>query len=203
MSTTTQAADDFQTCSLCKRRYSFDVYQRHITENQCTKRNQHRLPFQSIKQRTVRIGDRVFSVQQQKNPDASAPLQTFVSTPHREQRKPTSSVNTNNNYRSSHSRVSPVNRRQATLAQAKQLLERRTKYQPPWIQKRSNVADKTLSIVHQAPHARVLPTKHSSVQNVDQRLAAKEPTLQFASAERGSPPRTLFPTDDLPIKRKP
>jgi hypothetical protein len=43
--------NQFVTCDLCKRRYNINVYKRHINENQCIKRNQHRIPFESIKQR--------------------------------------------------------------------------------------------------------------------------------------------------------
>lgn len=174
MSATTRGPDDLQTCSLCQRRYNINVYQRHITENQCIKRNQHRLPFQSIKQRTIRIGDRVFSVQQQIKHESFAPTQLTAQRDQQKQLSPAVAIaNTNNNYRPSLPRVASINRRQATLAQAKLLLERRTKYQPPWIQKRSNADGKISSIIHQT-----------------------------SSVERASPPRTLFPTDDLPIRRK-
>ncbi|CAF4466358.1 unnamed protein product, partial [Rotaria magnacalcarata] len=66
MSTTNPQHTEFLTCELCKRRYNVDVYKRHINENQCIKRNQHRLPFESIKQRSIRIGDKIFSIQEQK-----------------------------------------------------------------------------------------------------------------------------------------
>lgn len=65
MSMNASNSKQFEICDRCQRRYHVDVYQRHIRENQCLKRNSHRLPFQSIKQRTIRIGDQIYSIPQQ------------------------------------------------------------------------------------------------------------------------------------------
>ena len=61
--------NELRTCDLCQRRFSLPVYQRHVTENQCLKRNHHRLPFESIKQRSIRIGDKIISVRPPKPTD--------------------------------------------------------------------------------------------------------------------------------------
>ena len=162
------------TCDLCQRRYNIDVYSRHRNENQCIKRNQSRLPFESIKQRSIQIGDQIFSVQAaQKNIDERM-------AKNREKRKQQIPVKNNNHKQSPEQlqRILPTNSRRRTLEQAKQLLQRRTKYQPPWIQKRSNLTK---------ANATVLQTKDVSHKIVD----------------RGtSPPTTKFLNDDLPIKTK-
>lgn len=166
------------TCDRCQRRYHIEVYHRHRDEKQCIKRNQSRLPFQSIKQRSIQIGDQIFSVQQ--------PAEKIS-----EKKKPSIQVNTKprSSYESMQKFV-PSNSRRRTLEQAKQLLERRTKYQPPWIQKRSNSIKARSSKVD----ASRLQSKDRSQKMVDQS------TQKSHSPERLSPPRTKFPTDDLPIK---
>lgn len=69
-------SEQLKKCDRCQRSYHFNVYQRHISENQCLKRNQHRLPFQSVKQRTIRIGDRIYSVQPE---NSNAEVKTTIS----------------------------------------------------------------------------------------------------------------------------
>lgn len=150
---------DLITCDRCQRRYNIDVYHRHRDANQCIKRNQSRLPFQSIKQRSIQIGDQIFSVRpSEKNIERMKQL-TIKPKQSQEQLQ----------------RFLPSNNRRRALEQAKQLLERRTKYQPPWIQKRSSLGK---------PH----------VLNDPQRNHRSDQSTQK------SPLRTKFPTDDLPVK---
>ena len=169
---------DLITCDRCQRHYNIEVYHRHREENQCIKRNQTRLPFQSIKQRSIQIGDHLFSVQPPEKKSGK--------------KKPSIPVNTKSATRSHEplQRFLPSNSRRRTLEQAKQLLERRTKYQPPWIQKRSNSTKTQPSKVSAA----ALQGKDCSYKMVDQS------TQKSHSSDRSSPPRTKFPTDDLPIK---
>jgi hypothetical protein len=169
------------TCDLCQRRYNINVYQRHRNENQCIKRNYHRLPFESIKQRSIQIGDQIYSVQQQskhKTEDVN----------NREKRKQQISAK---QYQEKLPKISPSNNHRRTLEQeqAKQLLERRTKYQPPWIQKRSNFTKDHLNPI-------VIQKKHSSQKIVDRGISPKK----LPSRERPPPPTTKFKNDDLPIK---
>jgi hypothetical protein len=161
------------TCDLCQRRYNRNVYNRHRKENQCLKRNQHRLPFESIKQRSIQIGDQIFSVQQQQK------ITDGQISNNREKRKQQILKN-----QEKIQRIIPSNNRRRTLEQAKQLLERRTKYQPPWIQKRSNFI-------------KVIQAKDLSNNTVDQGPSPKKLSQR---RERPPPPTTKFKNDDLPIK---
>ncbi len=170
------------TCDRCQRRYDVNVYQRHRNENQCIKRNHHRLPFESIKQRSIQIGDRIYSVQRKSN-EKNEDIQM---SNNREKRKQQILINNNKQYQEKIQRISPLNNRRRSLEQAKQLLERRTKYQPPWIQKRSNFIKD-----HQ-----LIQTKNSSPKIVNQGISSKK----LPSVERPSPPTTKFKNDDLPIK---
>ena len=170
------STDDLElvTCDRCQRRYNIEVYHRHRDANQCIKRNQSRLPFQSIKQRSIQIGDQVFSVPpSEKNSERKKQL---ITKPKQSQEQL--------------QRFLPSNSRRRALEEAKQLLERRTKYQPPWIQKRSS-----LTKPHPLKADDILPrSNHRSRKMVDQS------TQKSHSYDRLSPPRTKFPTDDLPIK---
>jgi len=196
MSTTNLEHNRLITCDLCKRRYNFNVYQRHRNENQCIKRNHHRLPFESIKQRSIRIGDKIFSVQQQlqkKTNDEQISI-------NRENKKQQPISNSNKQYQEKLQRILPSNNRRRTLEQAKQLLERRTKYKPPWIQKRSNFTNDFQSKLNRT-NTIILQTKDSSNNAINPGLSTKKPTTQrLHSHERPSPPRTKFKNDNLPIK---
>ena len=109
------------TCDLCQRRYNINVYQRHRNENQCIKRNQSRLPFESIKQRSIQIGDQIFPVQKHPQKTNEPNL--------REKRI---SIENKKVYQE---RILPSNNRRRALEQAKQLLERRIRYKPPLTEK--------------------------------------------------------------------
>lgn len=162
------------TCDRCQRRYDIEVYHRHRDANQCIKRNQSRLPFQSIKQRSIQIGDQVFSVRSsEKNAERKKQL---ITKPKQSQEQL--------------QRFLPSNTRRRALEQAKQLLERRTKYQPPWIQKRSSSIK---------PHPLKVDDSLSR-SNHRSRNLVDQSTQKSHSYDRLSPPRTKFPTDDLPIK---
>jgi hypothetical protein len=174
--------NQFVTCDLCKRRYNINVYKRHINENQCIKRNHSRLPFESIKQRSIQIGDKIYSIQKQQQKKIND-VQISNNQGKRKQQ-----VSNNKRYQEI-----PTNHRRRTLEQAKQLLEKRTKYKPPWIQKRSNFTNN-----HQSKLNRNNTTTLQVKNNViDQGLSPKQ---KLYSHQRPSPPRTKFKNDDLPIK---
>jgi len=194
MSTTNLEHNELIKCDLCNRRYNINVYQRHRNENQCIKRNHHRLPFESIKQRSIQIGDQIFSVQQQQQQQQNNNIQIVNN---REKRK--QPISNNKQYQEKLQRILPSNNRQRILEQAKQLLERRTKYQPPWIQSRSNFTKDYQSKLTRTDTT-VLQAKDSSNNTVDQGISPKKLTQRFYSRERSSPPTTKFKNDDLPIK---
>lgn len=164
-------SNDFQICDRCQRRYHIEVYQRHIAENQCLKRNHRRLPFQSIKQRTVRVGDRIFSVEQ-------------LTKNQQETSRETTTQARNNHFQPatiSKIKVTAPNNHRRTLEQAKQLLERRTKYQPPWIKRESK---KSLT----------------NDLEVHQRIKFNQAHSLSKLRETSTPPTTRFVTDDLPVR---
>jgi hypothetical protein len=194
MSTTNLEQNELIKCDLCNRRYNINVYQRHRNENQCIKRNHHRLPFESIKQRSIQIGDQIFSVQQQQQQQQNINIQIVNN---REKRK--QSLSNNKQYQEKLQRILPSNNRQRILEQAKQLLERRTKYQPPWIQSRSNFTKDYQSKLNRT-NTTILQAKDSSNNTVDQGISPKKLTQRFYSREGSSPPTTKFKNDDLPIK---
>jgi len=194
MSTTNLEHNELITCDLCKRRYNINVYKRHRNEKQCIKRNHHRLPFQSIKQRSIQIGDAIFSVQQpQKTNDRQ------ILNNQENKKEQISNNNNNKQYQEKLQRILPSNNRRRTLEQAKQLLERRTKYKPPWIQKRSNFT-KDHPSKQIRTNTTVLKTKISSNNAVNPGISPKKLTEKLYSHERSSPPTTKFKNDDLPIK---
>jgi hypothetical protein len=180
--------NDLRTCDRCQRRYHVDVYQRHLSANQCLKRNHPRTPFQSVKQRSIRVGDRIFSVQTQSQQpshvqDRTLPTMAALSI-HSEQRKSVVSMPTKTKQRIACPRTVESTSRRRTLEQAKQLLERRTRYKPPWIQQRSHTLDRTMSM------------------NVDNQRLTNERTItsKRVSYARALPPTTTFLTDNLPIR---
>jgi hypothetical protein len=177
MSTTNIIPNELITCDLCKRHYNINVYKRHITESQCLKRNHPRLPFQSIKQRSIRIGDKTFAVKQQQQKNKDVQISTYQSN-NQEKRKQQGPI----------SKILPSNNRRRALEQAKQLLERRIKYKPPWTQKQSNTANDVQSKTNR--------TKNITNNPVNQERSPKK----IHSHERPSPPTTIFKTDNLPIK---
>jgi hypothetical protein len=187
MSTTNLEHNQLITCDLCKRHYNINVYKRHRNENQCIKRNYPRLPFESIKQRSIQIGDKIFSVQQQ-----SQKTNHIQISNNREKKKQQIPNNNNNkSYQEKFQRILVFNNRRRTLEQAKQLLERRTKYKPPWIQKREH---RTNTTILQAKS----PSNNAAV---NQGISPKKQTKRFYSRERPPPPPTTkFKNDDLPIK---
>ncbi|CAF1031718.1 unnamed protein product [Adineta ricciae] len=134
MSTKNLEQNQLIRCHLCQRNYNSEVYKRHINENQCIKRNQHRLPFESIRQRSIQIGDKIFSVQQQLQ-QKKQEVQLLNNAENGKQQVSSSSKKL---YQEKIPKIAVSNARRRTLEQAKQLLERRTKYQPPWIHKQSH-----------------------------------------------------------------
>lgn len=168
------------TCHLCQRRYNADVYKRHIDESQCVKRNQHRLPFESIKQRSIQIGDKIFSVQQQAQQKAKEPS---VSNNHAVEKPPV--LGKFKQAQEKPAKLVPSHDRRRTLEQAKQLLERRTKYKPPWIHKRSE------STSHPASQLTRTNTITLSPRELRNRTVPSDPK---------SPPTTRFKNDDVPIR---
>jgi hypothetical protein len=215
MSTTNLEHNQLITCDLCKRRYNINVYKRHRNEKQCIKRNRHRLPFESIKQRSIQIGDAIFNVQQsQKTNDGQISnnrenkkqqisnnrenKKQQISN-NRENKKQQISNNNNKQYQEKLQRILPSNNRRRTLEQAKQLLERRTKYKPPWIQKRSSFTKDDQS-KQTRTNTTVLKTKFSSNNVVNPGISPKKLRERLYSHERPSLPTTKFKNDDLPIK---
>lgn len=181
------------TCDLCQRSYNLNVYQRHRNKNQCIKRNQHRLPFESIKQRSIQIGDEIFSVQeksQKKNNDKQI-LNNYEKKPQQ------ISNHTIKHYQEKSHRMLSNNNHRRTLEQAKQLLERRIKYQPPWIQKRSNNNTRESQSKLSRNETIILQTKDLSNNSNNQRISPKK---SHSYDERPSPPTTKFKNDDIPIK---
>ena len=138
MSTKNLEQNQLIRCHLCQRNYSSEVYKRHINESQCIKRNQHRLPFESIRQRSIQIGDKIFSVQQQ----FQQKKQEAQLVNNEENGKQQTSLCSKKVYQEKIPKIALSNARRRTLEQAKQLLERRTKYQPPWIHKQSHCLHK-------------------------------------------------------------
>ncbi|CAF0787379.1 unnamed protein product [Rotaria sordida] len=207
MSTTNLEQDELITCDLCKRRYNINVYKRHISENQCIKRNQRRLPFESIKQRSIRIGDNIFSIQQQQQQQqTNNDVQLSKSRENRKQQISNNKNNNNNNnnnnnkqYQEKIQRITPSNNRRRRLEQAKQLLERRIKYKPPWIQKQSNFTNNLQSKLNRTSTI-LLQTQDNSNKTRNQSLSSKKSTQKLYSHTRPSPPTTKFKNDDLPIK---
>lgn len=198
MSTTNLEHNELITCDLCKRRYNIDVYQRHINENQCIKRNQRRLPFESIKQRSIQIGDKVFSIQPKSQTNNNNSIQIPNS---REKNKEYVSHSHNNNKQYQHKIQTNTfsNNRRRTLEQAKQLLERRTKYKPPCLK---NTTDLKNDLPSKSNHI-----NRSLVQSkeIPRRLSFRpvSPKKSFEKSEfttRQPHPITKFKKDDLSIK---
>ncbi|UJR36612.1 hypothetical protein I4U23_029332 [Adineta vaga] len=187
MSTINLAHNQLITCNLCQRSYNIDVYKRHINENQCIKRNHHRLPFESIKQRSIQIGDKIFSVQQQlKEKTKEIPLSN-----NRENGKQQTFTNSKKLYAEKIQKTLPSINHRRTLEQAKQLLERRTKYKPPLSQNINHFPSKL-----NRTNTITLPSKdlfHNTTKTSSQKTS-------YSKNELSSPPTTKFKNDNVPIK---
>lgn len=187
MSTTNLEHNELITCDLCKRRYNINVYKRHRNENQCVKRNHHRLPFESIKQRSIQIGDKIFSVQQKSSEKTN---DTQISNRQDKRKQQISNHHHKQQHQEKLQRILPINNHRRTLEQAKQLLQRRIKYLPPWIQKRPNITKEYRTNIQ---------AKGSFHNIIDRQISPKK----SHSRERPPPPTTKFKNDDLPIKSNP
>ena len=195
MSATSLEYNELIMCDLCKRRYNTNVYKRHVNENQCIKRNHRRLPFESIKQRTLRIGDKVFSIQQQQKRQKNDNIQIANGPEKRNQQI----YNNNKPNQEKLQKVIPSNNRQRTLEQAKQLLELRTKYKPPWIHHRSIFTD-DLHMKQNQTDKSSLQAQDTSNNTVNPRLLSKKVKQRFYSCERVSPSIAKLKNNDLAIK---
>ncbi|CAF0733633.1 unnamed protein product [Adineta steineri] len=180
MSTTNLEDNTLITCDLCKRRYNIKVYERHISENQCIKRNNHRLPFESVKQRSVHVGDEIIPIQQQSK-QKNNNFQIF----NKQENKKQSLPNHSKQNQEKPQKALPSNNRQRSLERARQLFQRRIKYKPPLIQKRSNLTKN-------------FQTQHSSNNTINTQLLTKKPIQRLCSHEQSPPPTTKF--DDIPIE---
>ncbi|CAF1340922.1 unnamed protein product [Adineta steineri] len=180
MSTTNLEDNTLITCDLCKRRYNIKVYERHISENQCIKRNNHRLLFESVKQRSVHVGDEIIPIQQQSK-QKNNNFQIFNKQENKKQILP----NHSKQNQEKPQKALPSNNRQRSLERARQLFQRRIKYKPPLIQKRSNLTKN-------------FQTQHSSNNTINTQLLTKKPIQRLYSHERSPPPTTTF--DDIPIE---
>ncbi|CAF4630940.1 unnamed protein product, partial [Rotaria sp. Silwood1] len=107
--------------------------------------------------------------------------------------------NNNKQYQEKIQRITPSNNHRRTLEQAKQLLERRTKYKPPWIQKKSNFTN-DLQLKLNRTNTTFLQTPDKSNKIINQILSPKKSTQKLYSHTRTSPPTTKFKNDNLPIK---
>ncbi|CAF1562278.1 unnamed protein product [Rotaria magnacalcarata] len=201
MSTTNPQHTEFLTCELCKRRYNVDVYKRHINENQCIKRNQHRLPFESIKQRSIRIGDKIFSIQEQKQQQQQQQTNNDVqiSNSREKKKQPLPNINNNKQYQEKFQRILPSNNHRQRLEQAKQLLERRTKYKPPWILRQDNFIN-DLQLKPNRTSTSLFQTKDISNKIKNRSHSPRKSKENLYSRTRPSPPTTKFKHDALPIK---
>ncbi|CAF1321972.1 unnamed protein product [Adineta steineri] len=181
MSTTNHEDNTLIACDFCKRRYNIKVYERHISENQCIKRNNHRLPFESVKQRSVHVGDEIIPIQQQSK-QKNNNFQIF----NKQENKKQISPNHSRQNQEKPQKALPSNNRQRSLERARQLFQRRIKYKPPLIQKRSNLTKN-------------FQTQHSSNNTINTQLLTKKPIQRLYSHEQSPSPTTKF--NDIPIEK--
>ncbi|CAF4200273.1 unnamed protein product, partial [Rotaria magnacalcarata] len=88
----------------------------------------------------IRIGDKIFSIQEQKQQQQQQQTNNDVqiSNSREKKKQPLPNINNNKQYQEKFQRILPSNNHRQRLEQAKQLLERRTKYKPPWILRQDN-----------------------------------------------------------------
>ncbi|CAF2186422.1 unnamed protein product, partial [Rotaria magnacalcarata] len=100
-------------------------------------------------------------------------------------------INNNKQYQEKFQRILPSNNHRQRLEQAKQLLERRTKYKPPWILRQDNFIN-DLQLKPNRTSTSLFQTKDISNKIKNRSHSPRKSKENLYSRTRPSPPTTKF-----------